>query len=94
MEAALAPPVVQVVKVTSFVEVHPLAAEDSGATGSDAPVVDSPTLVERVEMQEEELHAMMSTSYEEDCAVAQGSVPVSPCPTPVVRPALQPRTSS
>ena len=59
----LAPPVVQV-------EVHPLAADDSGATGSDAPVVDSPTWAERVKMQGEELRAM-STSSKKDCYVSR-----------------------
>jgi len=58
VEVALAPPVVQVVEVASSAEVHPQAAEDSGVTGSNAAVVDSPTWAEKVKMQEEELHAM------------------------------------
>jgi len=84
------PPVVQEVEVAVAAEGSHEAAGGTGAPEPIASVADSPTWVERVEMQEEELRAM-STSSEDDCAPTQDKAPVPPHPIPVVRPALQAR---
>jgi len=82
VEVALMPPVAQVVEVASSAEVCPQTAQDSGTTESGAAVADSPTWAERVEMQEEELCAM-STSSQDDCLLDQ-----DPAPAPPVQPQL------
>ena len=90
VEVVFTPPVAQEVEVALSTEVRPQAAGDPCATEFGAAVADSPTWIERVESQEEELRAM-STSSEDDWAPARDPVPAPPRATPVVRPALQVR---
>ena len=92
VEAVLPPPVTQSTETVPSAEVRPQGAEGLAVLEPDAPLDDSLTWAERVELEEAENHEFSPTfPPQENPEAGQALAATPPCPPPVLRPSLQPR---
>jgi len=90
VEAAFAPLPAQVVEVTASTEAQPRVATGFGMPAPAAASPDLPLYTEQMELQEEGLHAMLTSSDDDDVFMPNQAPPV-PDTTLHARPTLHPR---